>query len=136
MVNLTEQMLDRLIEHEEPPKPPAPMPVIPSLKKVHWWMAIWGAMTLWCFGGFVSSIFSDPGDVFPALGGAVFFGVLFLSAYCHREQIVKERQQWRYQRRVDWVLNRDLPAPEEVDWAATEQILDRQIGLVRPPRRP
>ena len=98
-------------------------------------MAIFAAMTLWCFGGFLSSIANDPGDVLPALFFTVFFGTAFaISCYLHLEAI-RKRQQWRMQRYVEWILKRDLAPPESTDWEDFErQLTSTEFRRPSPPR--
>jgi len=85
------------------------MPSIPSLK----WPAIWLACTVYLVGWSVIDAFIDrEADAAAALGALPLMVALLALAYWHYGRRLKQRQQWRADRLIWWICERELdPLP-------------------------
>jgi hypothetical protein len=96
------------------------------------WPLGWVGFTFWLIVASFNGIFINPGSdpVSPLLVFPIEIG-LFCLALAYYQHRVKQRRQWRGERRreefIAW-LESELPEPEYIDWEAFERMSNREAA--------
>jgi hypothetical protein len=85
---------------------------IPSLK----WPVIWLGFSVYLVGwAFIDAFIDREEDSAAALAALPVMLVLFALACWHYHRRLKQRQQWRNDKLIWWIVNRELEVPTPID---------------------
>jgi hypothetical protein len=93
----------------------------------------WPIITLiagvYVFGAALVDAFIDTeGDRFEAMAALPLAAAWIAVCLLIISKRIDRLDEWKEERRMEWALNRDLPAPEYIDWEKFEREIERQLN--------